>query len=123
MNGCAILTYHSQNIDGHGTADNDHVALAADLEALHRAGARFVPLTWVVDWLDGDRPAADLEGAVALTFDDGSVFDVRDVDYPGWARSAVFSASSTTSPSATAPTRSPGCTPPASSSPARTPGA
>jgi hypothetical protein len=83
MNGCAILTYHSQNIDGHGTADNDHVALASDLERLHAAGVRVVPLGWVVDWLDGARPAADLEGAVALTFDDGSVFDVRDVDYPG----------------------------------------
>ena len=59
MNGCAILTYHSQNIEGHGTADNDHVALAADLERLFDAGVPVVPLAWVADWLDGERPAAD----------------------------------------------------------------
>ena len=83
MNGCAILTYHSQNIAGHGTGDNDHVALAADLERLLDAGVPVVPLGWVADWLDGERPAADLDGAVCLTFDDGCDFDVRDLAWPG----------------------------------------
>ena len=34
----AILTYHSQNVAGEETGINDHVALAADLEAMHAAG-------------------------------------------------------------------------------------
>lgn len=78
----AVLTYHSQNIAGSGRADNDHAALAEDLEVLHRAGARILPLAEAV--------AAALDGTldrdshhVALSLDDGCDFDVRDLDYPG----------------------------------------
>ncbi|NND45433.1 MAG: polysaccharide deacetylase family protein [Xanthomonadales bacterium] len=79
----AILTYHSQNIDGSSTSDNDHVALARDLEALTTAGKRIVALDAVVDALC-DRPGApSLDNAICLTFDDGCDFDVRDLEYPG----------------------------------------
>lgn len=78
-----ILTYHSQNIRGNGTADNDHAALAADLTALHRAGYRVSPLDRLVGALEGRVRARALRRAVVLTFDDGCDFDVRDLDYPG----------------------------------------
>lgn len=78
-----ILTYHSQNVRGNSPAENDHLALAADLRALHRAGRRVIPLDRLVDWLDGAVPDKDVAGTVVLTFDDGCDFDVRDIDYPG----------------------------------------
>jgi peptidoglycan/xylan/chitin deacetylase (PgdA/CDA1 family) len=81
--GTAILTYHSQNVRGYSTADNDHVALQADLEHLHSAGLRIVSLGRLIDLLDGHCSAADLEGTVCLSFDDGCDFDVRDLDFPG----------------------------------------
>lgn len=80
----AILAYHSQNIAGDETANNDHVALAADLEALHAAGCRFVSLGTLVDALDaGSSPATDIP-LVCLTFDDGCDFDVRTLEFPGY---------------------------------------
>lgn len=77
-----ILTYHSQNIDGNDYGNNDHVALATDLRLIHAAGMKIVPLAWVVDWLLGDKDEAALENAVALTFDDGTDFDVHDLAHP-----------------------------------------
>lgn len=77
-----ILTYHAANVAGRDYVGNDHVALAADLEALHAAGWRVVPLGRVVDALDrGD--AGDLSRCVALTCDDGTDFDVHDLEFPG----------------------------------------
>lgn len=78
-----ILTYHSQNVRGDTPGNNDHAALAADLEMLHAAGKRVIPLDRLVDWLDGDAPDAAVANAVVLTFDDGCDFDVRDIDFPG----------------------------------------
>jgi peptidoglycan/xylan/chitin deacetylase (PgdA/CDA1 family) len=78
-----ILTYHSQNIRGNDYSNNDHVALASDLRALHQAGLRIVALSLLLDGLDGRIPAAGLDRAVVLSFDDGCDFDVRDLDYPG----------------------------------------
>ena len=77
-----VLTYHSINIGGNDYANNDHVALAADLRLIHRKGMRIVPLARVVDVLLGEAPASDVENAVALTFDDGSWFDWHDLDHP-----------------------------------------
>jgi peptidoglycan/xylan/chitin deacetylase (PgdA/CDA1 family) len=77
-----ILTYHSQSIRGDGTANNDHVALAADLRELDGAGFRVVPLDWLTDVLDGERRVRKLHRAVVLTFDDGCDFDVRDLEFP-----------------------------------------
>jgi peptidoglycan/xylan/chitin deacetylase (PgdA/CDA1 family) len=83
MDACTILTYHSQNISGHETANNDHVALLQDMEGLDDAGVRIIPLGRVIDWLEGNRPASDIKGAVCLTFDDGCDFDVHDLSWPG----------------------------------------
>ena len=48
-----ILTYHSQNIRGDRPADNDHAALASDLDALISAGKHIIPLDRLMDWLEG----------------------------------------------------------------------
>jgi peptidoglycan/xylan/chitin deacetylase (PgdA/CDA1 family) len=79
----AILTYHSQNIAGGETANNDHVALAADLVAMHEAGCSFVPLSSLINGLFDGGPL-DINGPlVCLTFDDGCNFDVRSLEFPG----------------------------------------
>jgi len=77
-----VLTYHSNNISGNDYASNDHVALAADLRAIHRHGLRIVPLARVVDVLLGEAPESAVEQSVALSFDDGSWFDWHDLDHP-----------------------------------------
>jgi hypothetical protein len=77
-----ILTYHGVNVAGNGYATNDHVALATDLETIDRLGWRIVPLPVVVgrrlargrDWADART--------LALTFDDGTDFDWRDLPHP-----------------------------------------
>lgn len=76
-----VLTYHSIHVLGHGPADNDHAALAGDLSMIHELGRRIVPLHRVVDAVLGRIPD-DLDGAVAITFDDGSWFDWHDLEHP-----------------------------------------
>ena len=88
--GTAILSYHSQNIRGRGTSDNDHVALEQDLERLHRAGAKIISLDRLMDQLDGKPGHEDMSGTVCLSFDDGCDFDVRDLDYPGIGKQRSF---------------------------------
>jgi len=82
MFSCPILTYHSQNIGGSSYAENDHVALADDLLALHLAGHRIIPMDRLADWMDGSEPVDDTLKPIVLTFDDGCNFDVQDLDYP-----------------------------------------
>jgi peptidoglycan/xylan/chitin deacetylase (PgdA/CDA1 family) len=77
-----VLTYHSNNISGNAYADNDHVALAADLRLIHCLGLRIVPLARVVDVLRGEAPESALGKTIAITFDDGSWFDWHDLDHP-----------------------------------------
>ena len=77
-----ILAYHANNIAGNGYTGNDHVAFAADLRLIDDLGLRIVPLRHVVDRLLG-RVDDDLTGCVALTCDDGTDLDWRDVDWPG----------------------------------------
>ncbi len=86
----AILTYHSQNIAGNETGNNDHVALAADLEALHIAGARFVSLQTLVKGLYCGGNLPDRNTWVCLTFDDGCNFDVQTIEYPGFGLQTGF---------------------------------
>ena len=79
----AILAYHSQNIAGDETANNDHVALAADLEALHAAGCQFVSFATLVDAVFTGATPAPESPLVCLTFDDGCDYDVRALEFPG----------------------------------------
>jgi peptidoglycan/xylan/chitin deacetylase (PgdA/CDA1 family) len=77
-----ILTYHSSTAASCGRDGNDHLALAEDLALIDAKGWRVVPLQRVVDRHLG-RSREDLSRCVALTCDDGTDLDVRDVDYPG----------------------------------------
>lgn len=79
----AILTYHSQNISGSETSNNDHVALAADLDALHVAGYQFVSLARLVAGVYGGASFANDRPMICLTFDDGCDYDVRSLEFPG----------------------------------------
>lgn len=82
--GVPVLTYHAGLIDGPAYCQNDHVALAADLRVIAESGRRVVPLSWVVDALLGRRDWDSLRDAVALSCDDGTVFDaVRGRHYGG----------------------------------------
>lgn len=77
-----ILTYHAANVAGGAYAENDHVALACDLRLLDAEGWRIVSLDHVLALLDGTESPSTTP-CVALTFDDGTEFDVRPIDYPG----------------------------------------
>jgi peptidoglycan/xylan/chitin deacetylase (PgdA/CDA1 family) len=77
-----ILTYHSLDIAGNDYANNDLVAFADDIEQIVANGFRIRPLSRIVDdWLEAPQR---LESApvVALTCDDGSDFDFRDLPHP-----------------------------------------
>lgn len=79
----AVLSYHPMHISGSSYEDNDHVALALDLELITRANLRVCPLRDVVRAVEtGDFKA--VEGCVAITFDDGSDFDFHDLPHPTW---------------------------------------
>jgi peptidoglycan/xylan/chitin deacetylase (PgdA/CDA1 family) len=80
-----VLTYHAMNVNGRDYADNDHVALARDLEWLHAHDWRIVPLRTAVSALfDGGSPLPPR--SCAITFDDGSWFDWYDLDHPSHGR-------------------------------------
>jgi peptidoglycan/xylan/chitin deacetylase (PgdA/CDA1 family) len=78
----AILTYHSQNIAGSDTVNNDHHALAADLDNLHNAGFRFVSLETLVNRIFSGVSEDHGQPLIALTFDDGCDYDVRTLEFP-----------------------------------------
>jgi peptidoglycan/xylan/chitin deacetylase (PgdA/CDA1 family) len=81
-----VLTYHSHRVQGPGYAQNDHVALQVDLQSIARSGGRIVSLATLVDAIEAYQSgsAAGDGGAtmVALTFDDGPVWDFADFDHP-----------------------------------------
>ena len=78
-----VLTYHGTRVGGPDPATNDHVALAADLERLHALGVRVVSLAELARALVEGR-LGSLRGCVALSLDDGSDFDARDLPHPAW---------------------------------------
>ncbi len=82
--GVPVLTYHSLHAPGWSYVENDHIALAEDLRAIHRAGLSVVPLTEIVDrLLDKDRAWFEAGGKVGLSFDDGCNHDFIDFEFPG----------------------------------------
>src|SRR4051812_21522320 len=82
MSRIPVLTYHAMNIAGNDYLGNDHVALADDLVQLAARGFRIVPLHAVVGRSLEDRTAFAGQRVVALTCDDGSDFDYRDLPHP-----------------------------------------
>jgi hypothetical protein len=90
----AVLTYHSHRVQGPDYARNDHVAFAADLRTIAASGARIVSLGTLVDAIvahQSGRPVAkDHTTLVALTFDDGPVWDYADFDHPAFGPQRGF---------------------------------
>jgi peptidoglycan/xylan/chitin deacetylase (PgdA/CDA1 family) len=70
------------NITKNTYAENDHLALASDLNTISELGFRVIPLSQVVDWHQGSLSDEDAGRAVAITLDDGSWFDYYDLDHP-----------------------------------------
>lgn len=85
-----VLAYHSHNISGNEYATNDHVALASDLETLHRLGARIVPLEHVAQLVREGRAGEATGRVVGLSFDDGPVFDFEDFEHARFGRQRGF---------------------------------
>ena len=83
MKRAAILTYHPIHIIANTYAGNDLVALEADLETLERLGIRVRSLAQLFSEPGSGHLLNDLPGpVVAITFDDGSMFDFVDRDHP-----------------------------------------
>ncbi len=88
-----VLSYHSHNVFGGGYENNDHVAFSRDLELITAAGGEIISLMSLVAKLRryqaGERSENDEKIFVALTFDDGPVFDYKDFTHPvyGYQRS------------------------------------
>ncbi|MEX0915271.1 MAG: polysaccharide deacetylase family protein [Wenzhouxiangellaceae bacterium] len=83
MNGIPILTYHSLHAPGERYAENDHTALASDLQTLHEAGYEIVSLRQVTErLLGGDRTWFETGRKAALSFDDGCNHDFIDFVHP-----------------------------------------
>src|SRR5690349_14559906 len=92
MRRIAILTYHPIHIVENSYAGNDLLALESDLATIDRLGLPVVSLDQAITAAASPRILEAGEGdAVAITFDDGSVFDHDDHDHPtcGWQRSAA----------------------------------
>jgi hypothetical protein len=92
MTRVAILTYHPIHIVENSYPGNDLLALEADLATIERLGLPVVSLDQVFTPAGAPRLLRDIgSAAVALTFDDGSVFDYVDHAHPtcGPQRSAA----------------------------------
>src|SRR5947207_10548729 len=79
-----VLVYHSHHVVGEDYARNDHMALAIDLERITDLGCEIVPLRVLVDRFFDSRETR-LDGRrvqVALTFDDGPIYDVEPFTHP-----------------------------------------
>ena len=81
-----VLSYHSHNVFGRDYHNNDHVAFPQDLESITGAGAKIISLMAMVEKLErcrtGTRAEGDDQTYVALSFDDGPIFDYEDFVHP-----------------------------------------
>jgi hypothetical protein len=81
MTRAIVLLYHSHNISGSEYSNNDHVALASDLETIHAHGGRIVPLSRIAEHVRAGEVGGNGPLLVGLSFDDGPVFDYRDFEH------------------------------------------
>ena len=78
-----VLAYHSHHVVGEDYARNDHVALTADLDLITGAGCEIVSLERLVSaFSSADAGSCDSRTQVALTFDDGPIYDVQGFVHP-----------------------------------------
>jgi peptidoglycan/xylan/chitin deacetylase (PgdA/CDA1 family) len=88
-----VLSYHSHNVFGGKYQNNDHVAFPQDLELIDGSGAKIISIMSMVEKLSkyrsGMQVIDDDQTYVALSFDDGPIFDYKDFTHPihGYQRS------------------------------------
>ncbi len=88
-----ILTYHSHHVVGDDYGHNDHIAFIEDLELLTATGFEIVPLGTLVDTIrdpSSERSRRIRQPLVALTFDDGPIYDVEDFVHPEFGHQRSF---------------------------------
>lgn len=85
----AVLCYHSQNIQGHSYALNDHVALAHDLQAIVERKIPIISIEQLVAHLTG-KALLESDAAVVLTCDDGTMLDWLDYQHPEFGMQTSF---------------------------------
>ena len=79
-----ILTYHSLHAPGDDYSNNDHIALATDLQLIRECGFTPIALDTIADWLDPASDYAPVAGHyVGISFDDGCDHDFFDFSHPG----------------------------------------
>ena len=78
-----ILTFHSHNVSGANYATNDHVALDATLTLLERLRIPVLRLLDVARRLRAGTFGALPPRFACITFDDGSDYDWRDIEFAG----------------------------------------
>lgn len=84
-----ILCYHSQNVVGHAYHENDHLALASDLQAILERQLPVISFNRLLDYLDG-RWRLYPRKAVVLTCDDGTLLDWHDYQHPEFGLQPSF---------------------------------
>ena len=85
----AVLCYHSQNIQGHSYALNDHVAFAHDLRTIVERNIPVISIEQLVQHLKG-LVLLDHSAAVVLTCDDGTTLDWFDYQHPEFGFQVSF---------------------------------
>src|SRR6185436_17221863 len=81
-----VLTFHSHNISGNDYATNDHVALDRSLALLERLRIPVLRLLDVARRLRARTFERLPQRFACVTFDDGSDYDWRDLEFPGHGR-------------------------------------
>jgi peptidoglycan/xylan/chitin deacetylase (PgdA/CDA1 family) len=87
-----VLTFHSHNISGGDYATNDHVALDRALALLEELRIPVLRLLDVVRHLRAGTFARLPRRFACITFDDGSDYDWRDLEFPGHGRQRSMAA-------------------------------
>ena len=85
-----VLAYHSQNVAGNTYRNNDHIALERDLGTIAELGLSIVSLRSVAEWRRGVLNDDAVTGGVAISFDDGTNFDVEDLEFPPHGMQTAF---------------------------------
>jgi peptidoglycan/xylan/chitin deacetylase (PgdA/CDA1 family) len=87
-----VLTYHSHHVVGSSYELNDHIAFEHDLRTLTECDYKIVPLSILIENFDEVRTGSFRGGdrLVALTFDDGPIFDMVDFVHPVYGAQRSF---------------------------------
>src|SRR3989442_9878506 len=86
-----VLAYHSHHVVGDDYPRNDHVAFRTDLDLIADLGCEIVSLDTLVDRFFGGKSDHDDERVqVAITFDDGPIYDVEGFTHPRFGAQRGF---------------------------------